>query len=132
MTVFVDTSAFYAIFDRDDAGHPAADKAWKRLLVEPVALLTSNYVLIETSALLQHRLGIAALRAFHEDIVPVLTVEWVSEAVHRAAVEATLTAARKKLSLVDCASFHIMRTSGVETAFCFDQHFREQGFAIVP
>lgn len=131
MTVFIDTSAFYAVFDRDDSNHHRALAGWERLLRQPEDLLTSNYVLLETGALLQHRLGIAALRAFHEDVVPLLRVEWVPEQRHRAAVEAMLAAARKKLSVVDCTSFQTMRECGARTAFCFDNHFREQGFEVI-
>lgn len=83
-------------------------------------------------ALLQHRIGVAAVRSFHEDVAPLLQVDWVEEERHRAAVEAVLAAARKKLSLVDCASFQTMRRYGVSTAFCFDAHFSEQGFTIQP
>jgi predicted nucleic acid-binding protein len=129
MTAFVDTSAFYAVFDRDDANHPAAKETWTKLLRERTTLLTTNYVLVETTALLQHRLGVAAVRSFHEDVVPLLQVDWIVAEGHRAGVEAVLAAARKKLSLVDCVSFQTMRRTGVRTAFCFDAHFSEQGFS---
>jgi len=132
MTVFVDTSALYAVLDRDDAHHDAARAAWERLVRGSAALLTSNYVLLETSALTQHRLGVAAVRAFHQDVAPILRVEWVTESQHRAAVEALMTAARKRLSLVDCVSFQLMREGGVRQAFCFDRHFQEQGFGTIP
>lgn len=132
MTVFVDTSGFYAVFDRDDANHSKATGAWVEWLREGAVLLTNNYVLLETAALLQHRIGVAAVRAFHEDVLPVLQVDWISEAQHRAGVEAVLAAARKKISLVDCVSFQTMRNHGIRTAFCFDAHFREKGFATKP
>jgi predicted nucleic acid-binding protein len=102
------------------------------LLTEESALLTTSYVLVESSALLQRRFGLPALRALHEDVVPLLSVEWISEPIHAAGLSAVLAAARKKLSLVDCVSFQIMRQRGVRTAFCFDGHFREQGFEILP
>jgi predicted nucleic acid-binding protein len=132
MTVFVDTSAVYAVFDRDDSNHRAARAIWTRLVTEDATLVTTNYVLVETSALFQRRLGLAALRAFHEDIVPLLNVEWISEQMHIAGVAAVLAAARKKLSIVDCVSFQIMREQGIRAAFCFDRHFREQGFELLP
>jgi predicted nucleic acid-binding protein len=132
MIVFVDTSAFYAVFDRDDANHSAAKPVWERLLREQAILLTNNYVVLEIGALLQHRLGVAALRAFLEDVVPLLQLDWISEHRHRAGAEAVLASSRKKLSLVDCISFQTMRENGVRTAFCFDRHFREQGFDVVP
>jgi len=70
MTVFIDTSAFYAVFDRDDSNHSEAKNVWTRLIHEAATFLTSNYVLVETAALLQHRLGMAAVRVFQEEVVP--------------------------------------------------------------
>jgi predicted nucleic acid-binding protein len=132
MTVFLDTSGLYAVFDRDDTHHSKAEAAWVEWLREGAALLTNNYVLLETAALLQHRIGVTAVRALHEDVTPLLQIDWVTEEQHRAGLEAVLAAARKKLSLVDCVSFQTMRHRGVRTAFCFDAHFREQGFATKP
>ncbi len=132
MTVFVDTSAFYAVLDRDDRNHAPAAEKWAGLLNQGHSLLTNNYVLLETSALAQHRLGTAALRAFQQDIVPLLTIDWISAERHQSGVEAALAAHRRKLSIVDCISFQTMRERGVAAAFCFDPHFREQGFTSVP
>ena len=132
MSVFADTSGLYAVFDRNDANHSKSKAIWAGWLREGEALVTNNYVLLETTALLQHRLGIAAVRAFYEDVAPVLQVDWVSEEQHRAGVGAMLAAARRKLSLVDCVSFQTMRHHGLRSAFCFDAHFREQGFETKP
>ncbi len=132
MTVFVDTSAIYAVLDADDANHAGAARSWRQILDQRSALLTTNYVLLEISALLQARIGLAVLRTFHEDIAPLLQIDWISEKQHDAAVATVLTADRKKLSVVDCVSFQSMREHGVRTAFCFDRHFREQGFETIP
>jgi uncharacterized protein len=116
----------------DDANHSAARTAWIEWLREGATLVTNNYVLVKTTALLQHRIGVSAVRAFHEDVMPLLQVDWITPERHRAGVDAVLAAARKKLSLVDCVSFQTMRNRGVRTAFCFDAHFREQGFSTRP
>jgi len=42
MRIFIDTSAFYALLDRDDAYHPRAKRAWTDLLKAEHALVTSN------------------------------------------------------------------------------------------
>lgn len=130
MTVFVDTSAFYAVVDRDDDNHDSAKAIWGRLLSSQAVLLTNNYVLLETCALLQHRLGVVALRAFQQDAVPLLNIDWISAQRHHGAVQAALAAQRRRLSVVDWASFQTMREHGVDVAFCFDEHFREQGFTM--
>jgi len=132
VSAFVDSSAFYAILDMDDENHIGAKELWTRLVETDVALVTSNYVLTETLALVQHRLGIPAVRRLQEDIVPMVQVEWVDEEHHRAAVTAVLTAARRRLSLVDCVSFAVMRDLGLRRVFAFDHHFEEQGFERIP
>ena len=132
MSVYVDTAALYAVLDADDNNHAKARDAWADLLNRHEELLCSNYVLIESFALVQHRLGIAAARALQEDIVPVLTVHWVDESLHQTGVAALLTAGGEKLSLVDCVSFELMRRLGLHSAFTFDHHFDEQGFTLIP
>ena len=132
MRIFVDTSAFYALLDRDDTNHAKAKRAWGEIIQLDNALITSNYVLVEAFALVQSRLGLEAVRAFQEDLFPILHVEFVASAIHRLGVTALLSAARRGLSLVDCVSFEIMRDLGIKTSFTFDAHFREQGFELVP
>jgi predicted nucleic acid-binding protein len=43
-----------------------------------------------------------------------------------------LAAARRKVSLVDWVSFEVMRRTGIDVAFAFDDDFRAQGFRTVP
>ena len=132
MTVFVDTSALYALLDRSDANHRSAVNAWVDFLKSDERLITSNYILVESFALTQSRLGIAAVRLLEEDIVPVINVNFVGREIHRSSISAVLSAGRRNLSLVDCVSFEIMRTLGIKTAFTFDPHFKDQGFTILP
>ena len=132
MRIFIDTSAFYALLDRDDANHQKAKKVWADLLRADHTLITSNYVLVETFALLQNRLGIEAARGFQDDLLPLINLELVSSGVHRSGIAALLSASRRSLSLVDCVSFDIIRSSGIKTVFAFDQHLQEQGFTIMP
>lgn len=131
MICFVDTSALYAVLDRDDENHTLARKAWEELLRANAVLVTTNYVLVESFALVQHRLGLPAVRTLHDDVCPVLRVEWVEGTAHQAGVSGVLSANRRDLSLVDCVSFHVMRRMGVKDVFAFDRHFVEQGFTPV-
>ena len=128
MSVYVDTSAFFAVLDRDDSCHPVAEDIWKRLMRESAPLVCTNYVLVEASALIQRRLGQKAMRVFEEDIVPIVQIEWVDQPVHQAAVRMLLDSRSRSLSLVDCASFVVMRQLGLDTAFAFDRHFQSRGF----
>ena len=81
--------------------------------------------------MVQNRLGIAAVRTFHNEIAPVLSIEWVDAELHEIGMATTLGAARKNLSFVDCSTFAAMRRLGIDTVFTFDKHFAEQGFDVL-
>ncbi len=131
MSVFVDTSALLAVLDADDSHHVAASARWTELLEADERLDTTNYVLVETHALVQSRLGMTAVRTLIDDIVPALHVHWIGEDEHATSVAALLTASRRLLSLVDCASFEVMRRRGLGRVFAYDRHFGEQGFEVL-
>ena len=104
MKTFVDTSAFYAILDKSDVNHSKAAEVWKGLLEKDDLLITTNYIIVECFALMQNRLGKSATRLFQEDILPLVSIQWVGQNDHSLGVSAFLTVNRRKLSLVD--SFH--------------------------
>ncbi len=133
MTTFVDTSALYALLDADDDFHARARETWSALLAgEGDMLLTTNYVLLETFALVQARLGMDAVRGLSDHLLPVIQTIWIGEDDHRAALQALLAADRRGLSLADCSSFVVMRRLGLRSAFTFDDDFGGQGFECVP
>jgi uncharacterized protein len=128
VSCFVDTSALFALLDGDDRNHASARTLFSGLMEDRTTLVTSNYVLVESFALLQRRIGIEAARALQHRLVPILHVKFVSPDVHRLAVAALLGASKRSLSLVDCVSFELMRSFGIARAFAFDRHFQENGF----
>ena len=132
MKVYVDTSALYALLDADDQNHASAKVIWGSCLEQDALLVSSNYVILETMALFQRRLGMDAVRRFCLEMLPVFHLLWVNVEVHAAAVGTLLAVGRRDLSLVDCTSFELMRRAGVDTAFAFDRHFAEQTFRCLP
>jgi predicted nucleic acid-binding protein len=66
-----------------------------------------------------------------QSILPLIQIDWVTADQHRLAAAALLSAHLRVLSLVDCSSFSTMRRLGIEKAFAFDNHFRQQGFELV-
>src|SRR4051794_27950218 len=129
--VFVDTSAIYALLDGSDSNHDAVMDAWPTLVGRRVRLVTTNYVLVESYALLQRRLGMSVVRD-HYELAQTLNTEWISPSQHLEAVHLLLASNRRSLSLVDCSSFVWMRNAGVSSALCLDKHFAEQGFDLIP
>lgn len=130
--VFVDTSAFFALIVTSDEKHDLALSHWKQLLAENPQIVTTNYVIVESIALIQNRSGLANVSAFLDNFLPLLEIIWIGQHLHADAVNSVLTANRRHLSLVDCSSFATMRRLRIESVFTFDEHFKEQGFTVVP
>jgi predicted nucleic acid-binding protein len=130
--IFVDTAAFYALLDGRDPNHDRARIAFEAMSAADEALISHEYVLVETTGLVQHRLGFAPLRTFVDDVLPIVTIEWVGEALHAEARAALLAGGRRHISLVDWTSFLVMRRLGIDEAFTFDQDFIGEGFRVIP
>ena len=130
MIVFVDTSGIFAYLVQDDDMHVRAKAVFQSFAENNTQLLTSSYVLVETTALLQRRIGMDAVIDFHNKIQPLLDVIWVDEYWHTKAINRLITLNQKKVSLVDCLSFVIMDAREIGTAFSFDNHFEKNGFSL--
>lgn len=133
--VFVDTSALYAALDATDANGATAAPIWARLLdgVEAgtMELVTHSSVVVESVALVQRRLGMAAARILLDEFVRSMTVVWVDAELHARATTALLAANRRDVSLVDWTSFEVMRERTMDVAFAFDDDFAKQGFTLL-
>jgi uncharacterized protein len=128
--VFSDTSSLYALLSATDKDHERARKAFDRLRAEKAVLITTSYVLVETYALVDRRLGWDASRRFREEFAPLLEVIWVGPELHERAMDFFM-ASKLTVSLVDGASFLCMRNLGLDRAWALDRHFVDEGFEIV-
>ena len=129
--VFVDTSGIYALLVASDAFHERARAAFTGLRREDARMITTSYVLMETYALLQRRVGLGAVEAFRRGFAPLLDVVWVDAPIHERALDDLLERGNASVSLVDAASFVVMRARSIERALTFDAHFQEEGFGVV-
>ncbi|HEY6959155.1 MAG TPA: PIN domain-containing protein [Candidatus Limnocylindria bacterium] len=127
MTAFVDTSALFALLDGDDDAHVRARSIFER--IGPAEdLVTHQYVVVETLALVQRRLRGESVRRLALELLPVVTTEPVDEDVHAAAIASLLASLSARRSFVDLVSFEFMRQHGISRAFAFDTDFERAGF----
>jgi len=129
-SVFVDTSAWYALIDRRDAGHGRTASLIRELITGGTRLVTTDYVIDESCTLAKARSGSeAAIRLL--DLLgqtAALDMEWIaSERFERA--EGLFRKYRDQaFSFTDCSSFVVMRERSIEEAVTTDDHFRVAGF----
>ncbi len=131
-SIFVDTSAFFALADRTDRFH---NLAVRFVEANENLLLTSNFVVFETITLIRMRLGHEPAvkfgrRLLSEMVTPIIPVTPADE---RKAWETFRRCHDKRFSFADCTSFALMQRLGIRTAFAFDQDFRRFGsWEVVP
>jgi predicted nucleic acid-binding protein len=128
--VFVDTSCFYAHLNPDDPFHAQARELLSRAAREGWTLVTTNYVLVETLAVVQSRLGWEAVAAWQQRVLSHVHVAWVDETLHALGEARWSQARERRLSLTDCISFEYMRKQGIGEALAQDTHFVRAGFGL--
>ncbi len=131
VTIFADTSALYALLDRDGSEHVRARDAFEAL--ENDVLVTHRYVVAEASALVRRRLGPTSVADLVDGLLaPMTLLELADDAFDTVLAVYAGSAGTSDLSLVDRLSFEVMRQHAITTAFAFDQDFVTAGFAVVP
>ena len=129
MSVFVDTSALYALLDEADANHLEASDALRR--IAGTELVTHAFIVVETCALVGRRLPWAASERLIDGLLPVVDVRSVDDGLRRSALTVYRSSASARVSLVDHTSFALMRSLGVTRAFAFDDDFAREGFELI-
>lgn len=132
--IFVDTSAWFALYDRRDDAHGRAVRLWKELRRQPSRLVTSDYIFAEAVTLTRARAGHSAARTLGDFLLKSRVVELaeVSAQVRDGAWDLFVRYHDKEFSFTDCTSFVIMRDLGLTDAFAFDEHFAQMGFRLRP
>ena len=120
MSLFVDTSAWYAAADRSDRSHRPATA----VLGAGEALVTSDHVLVESWLLIRHRLGRPVAERFWEGLRHgVAEVEPVTAADLAAAWAVAEAFPDQDFSIVDRTSFAVMQRLGLRRVATFDDDF---------
>jgi len=129
--VLVDSSAFFAIVDDSDAHHRDAEDILDHLTRAGAKLVTTNFVLAETNALIIARTRRADIA------LSFLTSTYASEFIELVRVTETdeqralaiLAKYQDKLfSFTDALSFAVMERMEITHAFSFDNDFTQYGF----
>lgn len=127
--IFIDSSAWVALFFDNDENHKKAVTLFKRLNELKCVLHTSDYVVDETLTALLYRSGhrpavTAGEVFFNSKIIAVVRLE--DETV-RSAWTFFKKYDDKKFSFTDVTSFVLSKELGIHKAFTFDADFKKAG-----
>ena len=129
--VFVDSSAWIALFSRRDQHHVEADRMFRSAVGSKKLLYTTNLVLAEIHRLLLYRTGSAAAAAALDRIEssPLVRIVFASAAHHQAGRNWLKKLAAHPISYTDAVGFAVMQHVGCTKALSFDGHFRLAGIS---
>ena len=120
MSLFVDTSIWYAAADSSDRSNVRS----KVILKSGETLVTSDHVLVETWTLLHHKLERKAADRFWEGLRSgIVLIEAVTLADIEVAWEIGVSWRDQDFSIVDRTSFAVMRRLGIDRAASLDADF---------
>ena len=133
-TVFLDTGYVLALELSNDQNHRIASKHWRSLKKRLPLLVTTSYVFDEVVTYFNSRGHHAKAVEVGNRLLTSPSVQFVQvdEGLFREGWHYFQRHQDKDYSLTDCISFVVMKSSGIETAFAFDQHFVQARFKKVP
>jgi len=134
-SIFVDSSAFYALADRHDASHRIATERWQALVKTKRPLVTSLAVAAETATLIRRSIGFDAVQAWLDQLdrarlVGAMELVFPAEREYALARNLFHQLAHPKLSFVDALSFSIMSLRDIKICLGFDEDFLVAGFEL--
>src|SRR5947208_6820143 len=123
-----------ACADAADAKQAVAASARDHWLEQGGHLVTTDYVIDETLALLRFRIGLDAAEEWWHTIAISARVRHERVDAERAERARTIffRYRDKDFSFTDCTSFAVMRELRLRIALTTDRHFRQAGFELLP
>jgi predicted nucleic acid-binding protein len=131
--IFVDTSAWVALADKDDTHHKEAASIYPLLLKNKNILITSNLIVAESYVLILNELGHQASLNFLGRLKasPRILRVYSNENIEADAQEILSKFVDQDFSYTDAVSFVMMKRQKIKKAFSFDKHFVIAGFVNV-
>ena len=130
--IFADTSGWGHLVDATQPYHVLTASIYRRTRQSGDRMVTTNYVITELVALMNSplRLSRDVMIGFVESLKnsPYVEIVHVEPEVDAQAWQMLKSRPDKAWSLVDCASFVIMRQRKLTQALTTDHHFEQAGF----
>jgi predicted nucleic acid-binding protein len=130
MPLFIDTAYVIARINRRDQYHEQA-----RVLAHQYVgqqFIVTDGVLLETGNALARHFRAAAIQLIEQFLAsPQVEVVYMTPDLFASAITLYKQMDDKQWSLVDCASFVVMRERGITEALTSDHHFTQAGFKIL-
>ena len=131
-SIFVDTSAWFALVDKRDDKHPLAHQFLTQ--EKSYGCVTTNYIIDETLTLTSKKMGREEAFKIGQKLYAgqLAQVVQVTEDLQLKALDLIRQYHDKFFSFTDCTSFLVMKHLSIRKALSFDSDFKKAGFISLP
>ncbi len=133
MKIFVDTSAFIALFEPKDQYHGEALSKQKRIQQEKLSIFTSNIVLYETLTWIAIKLGADQATQFGEGVLrqsSLLHIFYLAREDELSSLKVLQKYQNLPLSFADASTIHLIHKYQIGRVFTFDEHFEKANLQV--
>lgn len=133
--IFIDTSAWYALINKNDKYYQQISYKYSNLLKNNNNLITNNLIISETFTLLRYRLNLSSPHPFKfinyinnsQRINNVIIPQKIYDVAHTILKQFQ----DHKFSYTDAVSFAYMKKNNIKYSLTLDNHFKIAGFIII-
>jgi predicted nucleic acid-binding protein len=133
-SIFVNASAWLALYNRNDPNHDAARQLWEHLRAQPVRLVLTDYVLDQVYTALKVFGSLQAAQAMHEMMrtSQVVRLFMTDSVIFDRAWRVFVDDDHPDWTFTDCINFAVIQYLGISEVFTFDPNFTHPGLATIP
>jgi uncharacterized protein len=132
--VFVNTSAWLALYNPNDPNHAAAREFWDDLRSQPVRFVTTDYVMEQVYTALKVFGSLQAAQAFGQmlDQSNLMRPFMVDSVIFDRAWKVFLDDEHPEWTFTDCINYAVIQYLGLTEVFTFDPSFTAPGMMRMP
>ena len=135
--IFIDTSAWLAIVDKQDKNYSNATEYFKKIIEKNARLVTSTLVVDEVLYLLKNNINPDFAKHFlgiiDESVLTVnLRLDWTSRRSRRIVINNFLKSTNPNLSIRYFYMLEAIKKKKADVIFTFDPNLKELGYPLMP
>jgi uncharacterized protein len=133
-TIFVNSSGWLALYNRNDPHHAAARALWDELRDEPVRFVTTDYVLDQVYTVLKVFGSLHAAQAVQAVVKnsQLVRLFMVDAVIFDRAWRVFMEDEQPQWTFTDCVNYSVIRYQGIDEVFTFDPNFAHPGITLIP
>jgi predicted nucleic acid-binding protein len=132
--IFVNSSGWLALYNRNDPNHPAARALWEELRDLPVRFITTDYVLDQVYTVLKVFGSLQAAQAMHQLVSnsQLVRLFMVDAVIFDRAWRVFLEDEQPQWTFTDCINFSVIQYLGISEVVTFDPNFAHPSLTTIP